>query len=214
MSLQPLKKFDSTFTLLLFSNIATIILALSLNWGLMTILWGYWLQSVIIGFFTFIKLLILSSKTSNETIGPLGGVFLAFFFAAHYGLFHFGYMMFLIFFSLFGFVSEAQGFPTGALAMPIDFLGIAIMGAIFFVTHGFSFVYHLQKSKGQQVTMGTMHSTMMEPYKRIVPMHLTILFGGWIIMIGMAHQIVLVFFLLLKTAADLWGHGTKHKRGL
>jgi len=48
----------------------------------------------------------------------------------------------------------------------------------------------------------------MLPYARIIPMHLTLVFGGLFI----ASKFWLVFFLLLKTLTDLIAHVAEHAR--
>src|SRR3989338_10042769 len=104
-----LKKYFSAIVLLS-SNLLTMVLAIAFGWNIYILLWGYWTQSVIIGFFTFLKILFAKNafeieevKVAGYSIGStrkqfytLGlKVFDAFFFAVHYGLFHVIYAMFL-----------------------------------------------------------------------------------------------------------------------
>ena len=52
---------------------------------------------------------------------------------------------------------------------------------------------------------------MTAPYNRIMVMHLTLIFGGWIILlIGMPIG-ALVVLVLLKTAVDLQAHRKEHQ---
>jgi hypothetical protein len=89
---------------LLFSNIVTIFFAITENWDLSTIMLVYWFQSIIIGFFNFIRILQLeefSTKGLNingRPAQPTQGTknYIAFFFLAHYGIFHFGYLNFIL----------------------------------------------------------------------------------------------------------------------
>ena len=49
------------------------------------------------------------------------------------------------------------------------------------------------------------------PYARILPMHLTIMFGGSLMNSGWTGaQVALIFFLLLKTVADIMMHMMEH----
>ena len=50
---------DHSTLFLIISNIVMIIFALVENWDLLTIMFIYWCQSLIIGFFTFLKMLTL-----------------------------------------------------------------------------------------------------------------------------------------------------------
>ncbi|MDD5383209.1 MAG: DUF6498-containing protein [Candidatus Margulisbacteria bacterium] len=188
------------------ANLTTLILAVTYQWSLLEMMWIYWFQNVIIGFFNFIR---MSTATNLSTEGfsfkglffkglPFKGLsFLAdasdqmkisYFFALHYGTFHLVYVMFL-----FGFAVEP------------DLLGAASPGPIlfsaliFFGNHLFSFIYNLGRDEGKRSLAGM----MAFPYFRVFPMHLTILVGALI-----PHAMVL--FLLLKTGADLGMHMVEH----
>ena len=56
-----------------------------------------------------------------------------------------------------------------------------------------------------------MFSLMSRPYARIIPMHLTIILGGFFLMSGIVNVFVLVLFLVLKTGADLKMHFSEHE---
>ncbi len=211
MSFQPLGLSGKTDYALLASNILTIILALVFDWGLLTVMWIYWLQSVTIGIFHFFKML-LSAISYKETPGYKTftllykgfGLFSAFFFALHYGLFHFGYFAFLAIFSMEG--------VFGLVYEQVDYFGIFFIGAVFFANHALSFWEHEIKNKAYL----NRHPMMMmfEPYVRIIPMHLTIIFGAFFIgfLPEIGKKIALVFFLGLKTLADLASHSFKHRK--
>lgn len=52
---------------------------------------------------------------------------------------------------------------------------------------------------------------MTAPYNRIMIMHLTLIFGGWIVLLVGMPAGALVVLLLLKTAADLRAHRNEHR---
>jgi len=52
---------DQSIRLLLFSNVIVIILALVQHWSIGELLWIYWWQNVIIGFFNWRRILTLKS---------------------------------------------------------------------------------------------------------------------------------------------------------
>ncbi len=186
---------DSSALSLLVSNIIVIILAIVQRWEVATVLWVYWMQSVIIGFFQFLRILSLKRfSTENLTINnksvlPTSNTktFTAFFFAGHYGFFHFIYAIFL-----FNFFTTK----------PLDFGYLFIGGLIFFLNHFFSFYKNRIVDEQKTQNIGTL---MFSPYIRIVPMHLIIIFGA---ILG---QSTLIIFLLLKTLVDLIMHTIKHK---
>ena len=180
---------------LLASNLIIIILAVIQKWEVSTVLWVYWMQSVIIGFFQFLRILSLKKfSTENFTINnqPVSPtiqtkISTAFFFIFHYVFFHFIYAIFL--FILF-------------TKQTLDFANLLTGGLIFFLNHVFSF-YHNKTLDQQKIqNIGWL---MFAPYVRIVPMHLIIIFG---VILG---QSTLIVFLLLKTFIDLLMHSLKHK---
>jgi len=166
------------------ANILAIILAIALGWDFSTIIWMYWFESVIIGFYTFLGLFFKALLSGKEIRKKLG---IAFFFPVHYGGFHLGYLVFLAF-----------------LVPPTEFGAILLGSVVFLLSHGFSFI----RSLGEKFDP---EKEFMMPYLRIVPMHLTILFGGILMAVGV-HVLVMVFFMGLKTAADVVAHQVKHKK--
>lgn len=192
--IQSMQK-DSSALVLILSNLITIILAVIFSWSIMIILWSYWLQSVIIGFFNFFKILSLKNYSAERV--KLGA---AVFFAFHYGFFHLAYALFLAGFSFF-----SQSISFGDLTF------VLLSGIIFFFNHLFSFLYFKNKSNKKNQNIG---SVMMFPYLRIIPMHFIIVFGGIFLVTGIGSVFVLILFLLLKTAADLAMHLIEHKEQL
>ncbi len=191
---------DPSLWILLFSNLLTIYLATKENWDLSTILGIYWFQSVTIGFFNFIRILSLKSfstkgvQVNGQSVQSSRGtkIFIAFFFLFHYGFFHVIYLVFL-------FVSSfLKAFDLGFGV--VDFKYIFSVGVLFFLNHLFSYFYNRPKDSEKQ-NIGTL---MFYPYARIIPMHLTIIFG---FIFGNG----LVLFLGLKTLADIIMHVIEHR---
>ncbi len=188
---------------LVLSNLFTIGLALVFSWNVMLVLWVYWLQSVIIGFFNFFRILFLknfSTKGFRVNSRPMKAnsgtkVFTALFFAFHYGFFHLVYAVFL---SSFTLASAGIVFQ--------DILFVFLAGVVFFANHLFSFVYNKTEDEKKQ----NIGRVMFFPYARIVPMHLTIVFGGMFLATGFASGLVLAFFMVLKTGADIAMHLSEH----
>lgn len=205
---------------LVLANLVTIVFAVLGNWDLASVLFIYWAQSVIIGIFAVVS--ILSADTSliaadmGKAQAEAGGspvvgegftafykLLLAGFFCLHYGLFHWGYYTFIVDSGLFG---------------PVNFADASLWAscALFFANHLYSYWYHLDGG-----VRGTKFVTraFFEPYSRIVPMHLTILFGSIIVFaLGFFNLpgtlVVLVLFLLLKTRMDIVQHLNKHHEQL
>jgi len=185
---------DPTVWSLVGANLATIAFAFLEHWNIRTVLWLYWWQSIVIGFFNVVKILLLREfstenfKLGNTPAQPTVGtkVFTAFFFLFHFGFFHLIYAIFLSS-RLFGSAAPAAHAPA--------FFDLNL--ALFFANGLFTFLINKDWAAPRQ-SIGTV---MFAPYYRIVPMHLTIILGGFF-----GAGALLYVFLLLKTGSDVISH--------
>ena len=86
------------------------------------------------------------------------------------------------------------------------FLALCVL--VFLFNHYFSFVEYREQDAGRRPNIGNI---MFFPYLRIVPMHLTIILGG---AVGSTGTGTLLFFLVLKTVADVIMHRIEHSSAL
>ena len=149
-----------------------------------TIVWIYWLQSVLIGFFTFIELLQVkdpdagSMTLNHQPISKNNMGCAAFFFLFHFGFFHLVYAIFLM-------VSFSKG------ANPKIVL---ITAGIFLVESTLDLLSRKKTANHQKENVGKM---FFIPYLRIIPMHLMILLPPFL---GFGSSVI---FLILKSVADI-----------
>jgi hypothetical protein len=186
------------------SNVFSIFIALIQGWNLGEVMWIFWAQSVIIGLINFVRILNLKEfstenfQMNDRSVAPTEETKrqTAFFFLFHYGFFHFIYSIFLW-----------QEMPLSSANLPhLLFLLVCALG--FAGAHGFSFVHNLNRDfKDKKPNIG---SLMFYPYMRIVPMHLTIIFGSALTMSG-AGRLALLLFMVLKTFADAGMHVAEHR---
>ncbi len=189
---------DPATAALIVTNLGVLALALYQQWEIGTVLWIYWSQSVIIGFFQFFKILSLRQFTTGGMTSngmPVAPTrqsqwSLAGFFAIHYGFFHLGYMAFLW--------TEV---PLSANAASLVLSG----ALLFLLNHALSFALNYRADALRRQHLGRV---MLTPYVRIVPMHLAIVFS-FLFLSGFG----LVLFMLLKTAADTAMHFFEHAGG-
>lgn len=204
---------DPSSWTLIASNLVALGLAWQENAGLATLLAVYWFQSVIIGFFNAFKMLLAEGSEFKAVLGDsvlgkgiqwIGRLFFTGFFAFHYGLFHFVYAAFL---GLEGLLapagnSEWLGFP--GLFGPPNLEVVLPAAALFFSNHGYSFIHNRGTDK-----LKSPAQLMAAPYARIIPMHLTLIFGALLYVLG-GPLLALGLFGLLKTAADVTMHVQEH----
>ena len=149
-----------------------------------TIVWIYWFQSIIIGFFNFLELLTAKNTsgeitaTNNSSVKFTKGC-AAWFFLFHYGTFHLVYFVFLL-----------VDFDSTSVKKLVLLLGIAT----FFLESMIGFIRHKAIEKTEKVNIGLL---FFLPYLRIILMHLMILLPKFF---GMEPSLL---FLVLKMGADL-----------
>lgn len=190
--------WESALSLVL-SNIFTIVVAIIEQWNLSKLLWIYWGQSIVIGYFNWRRIRCLKEfsteglKINDQpvTATKLTQSKVANLFAIHYGGFHIAYCIFL-------FVEK-----TGLSQLEI-FSAVSCI-AVFIFNHWFSFRQNLEKHISSKPNLGTV---MSFPYARILPMHLIILIGSYF----EKHSAgALILFLSLKTFVDLAMHLIEHE---
>ncbi|NCT41346.1 MAG: hypothetical protein GW778_06780 [Alphaproteobacteria bacterium] len=190
-------KRDVSLLALLFGNVLSAVMAVKYGWSLGEVMWIYWGQSVVIGVTNFIRMMSLrefstEGLTSNGSPVPAteaGKRSTAIFFAIHYGMFHAGYAVFLW-----------AEMPLAAINDTTAALMIVCLSA-FVLSHSFSLTHNMGRDfKQKKPNLGTL---MFYPYMRIIPMHLTIIFGS---LSGFG----MLIFMVLKTFADLGMHMVEH----
>ncbi len=168
------------------------------DWDLGEIMVLFWAENAVIGFYTLLRLAVVARWMV---------VFAGTFFVAHYGAFMVGHFMFVYYLFVLGI--GATGPEPGVVEALGDlFLPLwpALVGL--FTSHGVSFYTNFLKRR--EYVGRTVNHQMAEPYKRVMVMHVTIIFGGWIIMLLGQPVGALVLLIALKTAVDLRSHRTEH----
>jgi len=156
--------------------------------------------------------------------GGLGRAVMAFWFVVHNGIFWVGHGIFV--FALPHFVGATgpacfeplqgnplldNGFAPGLCESPfgeVVWSNVAIAAVALFLSHGASFFLNYI-GKREYLTTSAMRQ-MFAPYSRVVVLHLTIIFGAFLIAILGAPIGALLVLVVLKTAFDLRLHLREH----
>ena len=190
---------------LLLANAVPIIGVLFLGWTVFPLLLLYWLENVIVGGFNVAKMLLARPA---EPIYWAGKLFLIPFFIVHFGGFTFVHGVLLV--ALFG-PKGLQPFDL-LTAVPAGIrtnqLGWGFLSLV--ASHGFSFFWNYLKNGEYQ--RASLQILMGQPYGRIVVLHLTVLFGGWVVILLGSPVGALVVLVGLKTAADWRAHVAERKK--
>jgi len=193
--LQPSKQTSSLA--LVAANCVPIVGVLLFGWDLFSVLYVYWAESAVIGVFNILKM-IRCNWMASLLYAP--------FFAIHYGGFMVGHLMFLITFFHKELLDQSIRETVLSALSTTKFL--APMASLT-LSHSVSFFQNYIGKKEYQHT--DVSQLMFSPYKRIVVMHLTILFGGIFVFATSSLRIVpLILLIIGKTVLDLRAHRLHH----
>jgi hypothetical protein len=183
---------------LILSNLTVIVFAVIAKWSILDVMVIYWAQSVVIGCFNWRRILDLKQFSTNKVdingqpVLPMRRIQSesAWLFLFHYQFFHIGYLLFLI--------NKKE--PPSVMQC----LGIVVCFLIFLINHQYSYWHNRQRDMSRKPNI---ENIMLFPYARVIPMHLTIVFGHFFAKDSSGE---LILFLGLKTLADVIMHKVEH----
>jgi hypothetical protein len=183
------------------TNLLAIGIALFTGGGLAALLWPYWVQSVVIGYYARRRMMLLERFSTDGVVvnnspvaaTPATARRMGNFFALHYGAFHAGYIVFLM------AMSADERFGGGST----NLFWMALIAIGFVVSHGTSHREHVEADLRGTPNIGLLIAL---PYVRIIPMHITIIVG-----MMLSSGTGLLLFGGLKTLADLVMHKVEHR---
>ena len=204
---------------LLITNALPLVGVLFFGWDAFLIVLLYWAENVVVGFYNILKMAFARVDHPAEHLGKL---FQIPFFTVHYGGFTAVHGVFV----LAMFKQSDDFFPSGD-TWPCFFVFVQLLfnvigaayGAIpnnakfvlaaMFVSHGISFAYnYLYKGEYASIHPARL---MMQPYARVVVMHIAIIFGGFLTMTLGSPVGLLVMLVILKTLIDVALHKRQHR---
>ena len=192
-------KLSTSSLALIVGNLIPVIGVLFFNWQLFPLILLYWLENVVIGIFNAFKMLSCSSSESF-----VQRIFMTLFFSVHYGMFCFGHGTFVV--DLFG--GDLDSIPAALKIITQNGLQLALIALV--VSHGFSFIQNfLMRGEYKEMSVS---EVMFSPYKRIIVLHVFIIFGGMALQAFGVTQTGLIVLALVKIVADLMAHKIEHNK--
>jgi hypothetical protein len=183
-------------------NLVPLAGVLFLGWDVSAILFLYWAENLVVGLFNLLKMKMargtrVSSKYSVNNRSPekMSRRGLMFFFMIHYGMFTLVHGV---------FVMAMFGVP----ATEFDWLLPSLL--LLFVSHGMSFIQNF--IRGGEVDRVSYQDLFIQPYARVVIMHLTIIFGGFMAQTLGSPPSALLVLVALKTGIDIFAHLREHRK--
>ena len=182
---------------LVIANLVPVAGAVFLGWRLSDVMVLYWAESAVVGFWNLARILVIARWL---------GLFAGLFFLGHFGGFMAVHFLFIYTIFVEGFQGDG---PSGDLA-EVFALFASLWPALLalFISHGLSFWLNFL---GRGEYRGkTVNRQMSEPYRRIVFMHLVLIFGGGLALVLGDTTPVLLLVIGLKVVFDVRAHRKEH----
>jgi len=197
---------------LLVANVVPLIGVIGLGWDLHSLLVVYWLESAVVGAASVAEIRraagvddperLPSISFNGRPVGSFVGTSnrtVARFFLVHYGAFWVVHGVVVLSFSAV--------FPGLSPAAP-RVVGVAAVGLVAYhlVSYRINYVGNREYERAGPVTL------MVEPYRRVFVLHLTVVLGAFAVAAIGAPVGALAVMVLVKTVLDLRGHWREHDR--
>ena len=196
---------------LVVANLIPLIGVLFFGWSVWNILVIYWLENGIVGVINVLKMSVATGDevTPGVTLMVNGRLAtsatkmgLIPFFIVHYGIFWFVHGIFVLTLPAFFSLMSDDG-------MTLD-LGPVVFAAVgLAISHGLSFWWNFLHGGEYRRTAAA--ALMFAPYKRLVALHITIIFGAFAVMFTGAPAAAVAVLVAIKTAIDLGLHLAEHR---
>ena len=178
------------------ANLLSLVLALIMGWDPVLMLFLFWMENVIIGLWQIPRFLAADGNQPGSQLQRLSGaMFKAGFFTVHYGLFTFihGSLLFEL------FLKQSLDVQTlEKLVFSTQGIGLALLGM--FLSHGIQFFNDLLSGVARNTPLDTV---MMEPYSRIVILHLVLLASAFLLTLLPNPVIGVILLSAIKIIMDI-----------
>lgn len=192
---------------LIAGNLVPLAGVLFFRWDLFTTMVVFWLDSVVVGFYTSIKILLArrpdERSGKRETIGQRIGT--AFFFGFFYGLFTLAYGLIVIF--VFGaYARRKAGLPMPYADQWVDVLPVNLLLAAalaILISRGLDFYFDFIRTRAYE--SATSADVAVGPIARLIFLHIVLAVLGSAVMEFRAPVLALVLLVIAKMIGDLLG---------
>ncbi len=198
-SVQTIGWSSPSTLLLILANLVPVTGAAFFDWSLGEVMVLYWCESAIIGIYNLARIVAISRWAALIT-----GTF----FMAHYSAFMAVHFLFIYAFFVEG--PGAGGSVSGGDLSQVGRMFMTLWPALLalFLSHGYSFVVNFLGRF--EFESRSVNEQMTEPYRRIVVMHLVLIFGGGLTLVLGSATPVLLLVIALKIWVDVRAHIKEH----
>ena len=200
-------------TVLVIANCVPIVGVMFLGWDVFLILAAYWIENVVIAFYNVLRMHCIDGALKFSP----GKAFVILFFLVHYGGFTFAHGLCILL--IFGPSSAPAEDMATALAIVWPEVSemlaarqwaLITMAVSLFASHGLSFVVNYLLRGGRRRT--NFDTLMFRPYRRIIVMNVTVLFGAILVGWLPSYHGPLCVLVAIKTSLDVFAHYREHRK--
>jgi hypothetical protein len=198
-----------TLALLVGANLVPLVGVLVFGWDVFSVLFLYWIENGVVGVLNVPKILLTArNRDQPELAGAV--VFMAITFPLHYGIFWLVHGVFIFVLAGGPLMLSTGGSVDDAVFLALTDRGLLLAALGLLTSHVaallVSYVGHreyLRVSPARQ---------MLAPYPRLIVLHLTIVLGGFAIVILGQPAALVALLVIGKTAIDLGLHFAERAR--
>jgi hypothetical protein len=202
----PLAEFKRVSVIvLILTNLVPIYAVLFMHWDAFLVVFLFWTENIIIGFFNVLKMAFAPPDTTGKW-GKRASIIP--FFCVHYGMFALvhGALVFAIFGGMFEQDDLFAGISETYHSLINPAFGWAVLALA--VSHAVSFIVnYIGKGEYKKTTLGQL---MVQPYGRVIVLHITVLIGGFLVMALGSPVVGLILLIAIKTYVDIYSHIKQH----
>lgn len=183
-------RFPTVLPLIL-ANAVPIIGVLFFDWSLLSIMFAYWLETGVVAFYSVFKIVKVGGPFQLLPAAinlTFVGIFMRF------------HLIMIV--AFFGPPHQRDFLPPDVIK-PL-FLQTWPTAVGLFVSHGVSFFVNFLGRREYEHT--TIKVEQLAPWNRVVLMHLTTIFGGWVILLTHAPVGGLIVLAIFKIVVDVHAH--------
>jgi hypothetical protein len=202
----PLAEFKKlSVIVLIITNLVPIYAVIFMDWQAFLVVFLFWTENIVIGFFNIFKMAFAPPDTTGKW-GPKYKIIP--FFCVHYGMFALvhGIIVFAIFGSVFESDDLFAGISSTYHSLITPTFGWAVLALAASHTISF-FVNYIGKGEYRRTSL---QQLMVQPYARVIILHITVLIGGFLVMVLGSPVVGLILLIALKTYIDVYSHYRQH----
>jgi len=191
---------------LIFANLMPVGGVLFSGWNVFQIVFLFWLENVIAGILTVLKMLVADPTNIRKWLGKIIKIPL---FCLEYGMFILIHGILVLALTLVdNRTVTGDNWIPGALQTVMD-PQLPWVAGILLASHAFSFIWNYI-GKGEYRN-ASLENLMTGSFNRVVVLHLTVLFGGSLMVVYKAPIAFLLPLVAIKIVLDIRGHIRERK---